>query len=228
MFTSERVRYHSPSRVVEAVHERLVGHRARALRLVGLAHSLARVLDRVEPAGRAASDVVHGPHGAGPQQREAVVGDAAGVDDVAVEVAEQARMRSPRAGARAASRRPSSRSGRCRSGRRSRRRRWTMAAGRSTVDHVLAVERGAPGEDVELADGAAGAAHVRQHGHVAVVDVRRRGRPACRSAPAAAARSRPRGGRPASCPRRSRTRSPTSRRRRGTGGLRAAGRAPSR
>ena len=157
-------------RVVEAVDQRVLEQRAPALGLVRRALR-ARVLDRVEAADGPAADVVDDADRARPQQREPVVGDAAGVDDVAVEVTDQPggadglQVLGPRRG--------DEQPGDARVG---------VAEdhdvavgprllGDPLVDDLLAVERGAPAEQIELARRAPGAAHAREHGHVAVVDI---------------------------------------------------------
>ena len=201
--------------VVEAVDQRVLEERAPALGLVGRALR-ARVLDRVQAADRAAADVVDDADRAGPQQREAVVGDAARVDDVAVEVTDQPRgadglqVVRPRGGdehpgdaAVGVAEDHDVAVG-------------PRLLGDPLVDDLLAVQRGAPAEEVELAGRATRPAHAGEHGHVAVVDMG-----GVRRARSGLQRERQAGlvGEVAereSCPRRSRSRSPTSRRTSGT------------
>ena len=158
--------------VVEPLEQRVLEDRPRAARLVGRALR-ARALGRDQAARRAAADVVDGPHDARPQQREAVVSDAAGIDDVAVDVAEQAgradRPQVLRPGGRdhhpgqAAVGVAEDRDVAVR----------PRLSGDPVVDHFAAVKRRAPAEDVELAGRAAGAAQVGEHGDVAVLEVLR-------------------------------------------------------
>ena len=159
-------------RVVEAVDERILEQGPAPLGLV-LGALAAGVLERVEAAEGPAADVVGDADRAGPQQGETVVRDAARVDDVAVQVADQARRaHGPQ---------------RLRAGRRDEQAGDAAVGvtedhdlavgprllGDPLVDHLFAVERGAEAEEVELTGRATGAAHACEHGHVAVVDVRR-------------------------------------------------------
>ena len=79
-------------RVVETVDQRVLEQGTPPLGLVLRALG-AGLLERVQAAERATADVVGDPDRARPQQREAVVGDATRIDDVTIEVADQARRR---------------------------------------------------------------------------------------------------------------------------------------
>src|SRR5688572_10566053 len=76
-------------RVVQPVDQRVLEQRAVALRLI-LRALRAGLLDREQASDRPAADVVHDADRTGPQEREAVVRDAAGIDDVAIQVPDQA------------------------------------------------------------------------------------------------------------------------------------------
>ena len=117
------------------------------------------------------ADVVRGADPARPDEREAVVADPARVHDPAVEIVDQSRdghgLQVLRLRGRhhetgdAAVRVAEDADGAVR----------PRLVGDPVVDDLLAVERGAPGEEVELAARAAGAAHRRVHGHVVPVEV---------------------------------------------------------